>query len=250
MRLKRLLGVAFSAVMFVSASAGRADLPTTVRVEGDSFASGAYGYGLAKSLSAYFDVISTAVGGSTMANILDRISKAGALNAYYTVIWDGSANDVYDKLVSIDTYVSTISTAVSYLTGGYVVISPVATTNSTTGTPDPWALTQKLIYDKLVEVGVNVINPLQILSELSNSSRQDELNVAAGRVPASLRAMATDNTHLNGVAHGAVAAVVAAQMVAAPVPVAAAGLPGLLGLVGFLAYRRRKRPTEPSAAAA
>lgn len=240
---------------------------TTIRLEGYSYA-GAYGFGQLFSLAKYYDIVLTAVGGSSMTDIFNRVSGVTAvtkattlhydqvtkkytwgamgdgttaindqLRDLYTVIWDGSPNGMGTP----SAYVGVAESVVSLFRSGYLMIAPVALGTSTTGVATTWTKAVGEVYDLMAQAGMNVLNPSPILAALADGSTQDQLNVAAGYVPASLRAVETDIYHLNGKAHDAVAAAAYAQILATPAPVVGAGLLPVIGLLGFAVARRQAR---------
>lgn len=172
-----------------------------------------------------------------------RVAAQPSLLSYFTVIWDGSPNG----LTTVDAYVASVVATVSKLTGGYIVIAPVAVGATATGTPGNGAKQTVEIYNKLVAAGVNTFNPMSVLNEAADGSPTDNLFIASGLVAPSLRADPSDIFHLNGKAHDTVAKAINEQhtvaITAVPGPDAGAGI-GALAMLGVMYLAKRRRALE------
>lgn len=102
----------------------RAHFPNRLWVDGDSYVGGAYGYSFAIGLrNAGYEVISTGVGSSTMAQIRDRVIGNALLirQCAALVIWDGSFNG----LVTVESYTDIVAEAVN-AAGVRTIVVPAA----------------------------------------------------------------------------------------------------------------------------
>ncbi|WP_417261693.1 phage head spike fiber domain-containing protein [Celeribacter sp.] len=172
------------------------DLETRqVWLEGDSFVAGASADGIAHSLSAIVkqrlnSSTSTAVGGSTMTDIVNRvINNAATYSGYDLFVWDGSANGFTD----IPTLMGHLATIDSTHTGDWYYIPPITDSTESVITAEM----SREIRDAAIAAGYNVIDPWPVIWRLSDGSVTDEDAVAAGLVPPSLF---LDTVHLTAYA--------------------------------------------------
>lgn len=164
-----------------------------VRVEGDSYPAGS---GQNNALNVKFRdatgrvVISTAVGGSTLAQERDRILAAPYLLGMTTIIWDGSANGYGSVAAELAIYDQIIA-AVGL--NKLLVIPSIDFGPSTSSTPSAYSIDRDLTAAGLVLRGVQTLDAKTILANLNNGSAGDLQDVSAGVVP---RSLLVDGVHL------------------------------------------------------
>lgn len=176
--------------------------------EGDSFVDGSGGVGVGPRLGILSrkQVAWTALGGSTITNIRDRIIAAStSLKSLPTIIWDGDANSYGTVSGYLFTYDQVIS-AIGH--NRFVVVGPpVRAGLSSQDQIDYAAITSGLIS----AYGVNrVVDAMPILIAAGNPVA-DAAQISAGQVPASLL---QDGVHLTDVAMNLVMDSVYAKLMA------------------------------------
>lgn len=111
--------------------------------EGDSYVGGAGGASLAISLRALgHTVIVAGVGGSTMAEVRDRLIADAALARQCTVVvWDGSQNGYVDA----DSYADLLATGLAAATTGDFIVIPAAVPFGTVDTTQQIAIRDEFL---------------------------------------------------------------------------------------------------------
>lgn len=181
-----------------------------VQVEGDSGAAGAYGYGLGFSLrAAGVRSMITALGGSTLDAARGRlVSTASLLGQYPLAIWDLSPNGWAGLPAAKATWEAILA---SRQHGRIVVVATTMVGPSGDGSVSADTLAMEEVRDWLIDLGVEVVDPVPISAGLATSpSSQDLLDISARVL---LRSQLEDSVHPGQALHDAVAAEVKARLV-------------------------------------
>jgi hypothetical protein len=183
---------------------------TAIWGEGDSYFDGAGGVALKDLLetSLGVKVINSAVGGSTLANIRDRITARDYLRTRKLVIWDGSANSRVSQAADIAIYQQIFDWKAN---SSIVIIPSLAVPNpgvASSASPSAYAAELAAETAALISTfgAAHVFNALPVLQALSTGSADDLNDLAAGLVPRSAMLDQTDGqVHLSLAAMTAVA---------------------------------------------
>jgi hypothetical protein len=191
------------------ASTGFAD--TDVWTEGDSYTNGAHGVSLSGALRTASGrvVINSAVGGSTLADILARLQGEPNARGRTLVIWDGSANghaSVANTCNLIDRIIAWHGTP-----SRIVYVPSVAVGPSADGIKTSYTGEMEAIRDHIANTGIHTFDPVPLINALAAGSAQDLKDISAGVVCQSLL---LDAVHLTQAAMTAVAEDVEAMIVA------------------------------------
>lgn len=157
--------------------------------EGDSYMAGAGGAVLTNLLEASTGriTINSAVGGSTLQNIRDRVSAKSYLREKVLVEWDGSANGFVDVPTSIALLQDMVNSKADskYLFIGSINVPNPGSASSPTVSSYTTALAA-LRAQMLTTFGAaHVYDPLPKLQSLGTGSADDNNDIAAGLAPRS-----------------------------------------------------------------
>lgn len=178
-------------------------LPTDMLyLEGDSYAAGSGGVGLTDSLISASGKagLTTATGGSTLAQQLARVNANLGLTRAIFVHWDGDANGYVDITTTMANYASLVA-AVGH--NRFVIVPPCRRANNETA--ENTAITT--IQSQLMSLyGATHIVDAQAILASHATSPGDDTYVANNYIPISL--LQGDGTHLNSTGMGYVATAV------------------------------------------
>lgn len=178
--------------------------------EGDSYMAGSGGVVLNTTLASTASrlVISTAVGGSTMADIYARVAAAPYLRNRTFVLWDGSSNG----LATVAGYLAEIDQIVQALGHSRFLIIPPVTPSATTPVSAAGSQTTADVRDGLIAAygASHVLDSLPVLATVATSPGDDAW-VTYGYIPPSLM---IDTVHLNQTAMNAIATAITTRLTA------------------------------------
>ncbi|MBW6420394.1 SGNH/GDSL hydrolase family protein [Rhizobium sp. XQZ8] len=179
--------------------------------EGDSYTAGANGVSLSGAVRSDSGrtVINTAVGGSTLVQVRDRLLSSPSIKGKPLIIWDGSANSYTSVAYTcglIDDIIEWHGDAAKIIFVPSVSVGPSSNGIKTSYTSD-----METIRDYIAASGVHSFDPTPLMNALAAGSAQDLKDISAGVVCQSLL---QDTVHLTNAAMAAVADEVVALIVA------------------------------------
>lgn len=167
---------------------------TAIFADGDSYMAGANSVVLASDLQTLLarTVATSAVGGSTMTQIRDRILTRPWVKGRTLVVWDGSAN----SYGTVSAYLTLIDEIIAFHgTPGRIVFIPAVSpngSNALVASTDAYTLDMQSIRDGLASRGVRTFDPTPLINAVASGAANDASAILYGLVAYSCLGDAAD----------------------------------------------------------